>query len=296
MRRGAEVSQAVEWWRTQDDTATADVVLLTLTVRHRAGDDLKTLRQGVSAAWRRLQQTRDWREMRAASGLRHFVRCQEVTYGENGWHPHLHVLLFCTRPDVPLFWRDELTALWRHEVMHVLGEACLPSKARALDIAPCEDRTYLTRMGLEVGSPAAKHAREGHMSAMQLAAELARAPLGAERNRLHGLWVEYATAMHGAHQLQWSRGLRERLGVPESDFAIVTAPELPAKIVIAEIPRETWRDMATAQGLAPLDQIGRSKHGLPLQEQQAALLRFFQRIGPCRWKLLGGRLHLRWLQ
>jgi len=296
LQRGSEVAHAVQWWRAKDMAAESDVVLLSLTLRHKSGDDLRELRRGLSRAWRSVEQSRHWRAMRAACGLQHHIRCQEVTHGDNGWHPHLHILIFCTRPQVAWVWRKALLKCWRHQVLRTLGEKCLPSKRRALDIRACDDETYITRMGLEVGSPAQKHAKDGHLTAMQLAHELANAS-GPQRDRLAALWREYATAMHGAHQLQWSQGLREALGVAKSDGEIVSAPEHPERPVLAEIPAETWRDMAKAKGIAPIAAVGCSVHGLPEATQLDALLRFFERLEGChcRWRLIAGRFRLQWV-
>lgn len=293
MQRGAEVSQAVEWWRTKDDTGESDVMLVTLTLRHKAGDDLRTLRRGLSEAWRAVEMSRQWRDLRKDVGLSHVIRCQEVTWGDNGWHPHLHLLVFCTHPGNLPEWQQQATQLWRHHVRRILGDACLPNKRRALDIAPCEDRTYLTRMGLEVGSPAAKHARDGHLSAMQLAREIAMG--GPDRERYGALWREYTLAMHGAHQLHWSHGLREALGEPVSDFEVVKREEF-AKPVIAEIPAETWRDMARKRGLGPLDVMGKRLHGRPIQEVWGELLNFFRTLEwqSCRFDVHDGIMRLRW--
>ena len=296
MERASEVAHAVAWWRAQDATAEADVVLLTLTVRHTFMDDLRTLRQGVSQAWRVVEQSRMWRAMREVCGVSHHIRCQEVTHGENGWHPHLHILLFCTRPELALTWAQQLSDCWRYQVQKQLGEQCLPSKRRACDMRACDDETYISRMGLEVGAPGAKHAQDGHMTAMQLAAELANAS-GQRKAYLGALWGEYVVAMRGAHQLQWSRGLRAALGVAESDGQIASRPEHPERAILAEIPAETWRDMARDQGLAPIAALGCKMHGLPERDQLAALKAHFEASAGCsaRWRVIGGRMRLRWL-
>jgi len=296
LQRGSEVAHAVQWWRTKDMSAQADVVLVSLTVRHHAGDNLRILRQGLSKAWRTVEQSRLWRKMRAECGLSHHIRCQEVTWGENGWHPHLHILLFCRHPELALTWHERLMLRWRQEIKRSLGDKCIPSKAKALDMRACDDETYISRMGLEVGSPGCKHAQEGHMTAMQLAKELAQSK-GPTRARFGALWGEYAKAMHGAHQLQWSQGLRKALGVADSDGSIVARPEHPERLVLAEIPAETWKDMAMSKGLAPIAAVGCKVHGLPQATQLDALLTFFQGLAgqSCGWILRGHRFRLRWL-
>lgn len=72
------------------------VSLLTLTQRHHKGDNLADLWKNISAAYARLQ---------SMSGFMNFrnnivvgsVKATEVTYGDNGWHVHFHILFITTR-------------------------------------------------------------------------------------------------------------------------------------------------------------------------------------------------------
>lgn len=293
--RAREVAQAVDWWRSQDDSGYADVVLLTLTVRHHPADDLRTLRSAMSKVWREVEQGRLWRKFRKVCGVAHHIRCQEVTDGDNGWHPHLHVLLFCRSPQFALPWQEDMMLEWRKRIGKELGARCLPSKRRALDMRACDDERYIAKMGLEVGAPGCKHAKDGHRTAMQLAAELAKSK-GAKREQLGKRWKEYASAMHGAHQLHWSQHLRKALGVAISDAQILARPDYPLRPVLAEIPRETWVDMASNVGLGPIAALGCKVHGCTETFQREELLAFFRKLQdqPCGWILRGGTLRLQW--
>lgn len=289
-----EVAEAVGWWRARRKGN--EVCMLSLTVRHTSGDDLKALRRGVSEAWRRVQQSRPWRLMRDSIGISHLIRCHDMTWGENGWHPHLHVLLFCGVPSLAQDYEHDLTALWRAQVVAVLGAKHLPSKRRALKLDVCHDASYVGRLGLEVSSPAAKHARDGHMAPMQVAAELAAAT-GPHRERLAGAWRIYALAMHGCHQLQWSRGLRLALGEVPSDSQIVGNDVGIPRPIIAEIPQETWRAMALKRGVTALDELGRQCARRKVEESRAALLAWFGEMEEvaCTWEPQRGTVRLRWL-
>ena len=275
--RATEVSDAVGWWRSRQSGN--DLVMMSLTVRHRAGNDLLTLRKGMSAAWRRLQQTRTWRGFRAACGVAHLIRCHEVTHGEHGWHPHLHVLLMCTRPDMVQGWASTLVDVWRTEVPYVMGSAHRPSREHAAVISPCHDSSYIARMGLELGSPSSKAAAEGHNTAMQLAQALADTRSQEVRDRLAALWREYSIAMRGCHQLQWSRGLRDAMGAPPADVQVASAEvDVQSREPIAHIPRETWREMAVKRGVHALDSLGVKCKDLGPVHCRDALVQFFQSL------------------
>ena len=70
------------------------VKLLTLTIPHGIGDDVKVIVRKLLAAWKRTTNGKAAKDLRELLGLKAFIRAFEVTYGANGFHPHLHVLLF----------------------------------------------------------------------------------------------------------------------------------------------------------------------------------------------------------
>ncbi len=223
--RGDEIKAAVERWREgtraeQESIAKGEssgiagrvLSMLTLTVRHERGFELRKMRKGMAAAWRSLWQGRAGVERKRAWGIKHSVRALEVTHGEHGWHPHYHIALFQNRThtadDVA-----ELTEAWANAVVKHLGGRYRPN-ARGVDVKPLNVTSYLTKLGLEVASSAEKKGRNGSLSPWQIAQRAANGDARCVR-----LWREYAKAMKGARQLFWSRGARRalRLGVELSD-------------------------------------------------------------------------------
>jgi hypothetical protein len=175
--------------------------MLTLTLRHRQGFPLKDLRDGLMAAWRRTRQggciQRVWTERVSAS-----VRAQEITYGENGWHPHIHVLLQTTEWDEDE--RDALQARWEAAVVRELGEHCRPDDLHGLVWSEPFDAsrdsgaraTYLTKLGLET-TGLAKEGRHGSKTPWDVARAAA---LGESRSLW--LWREFATATKGKRMIE----------------------------------------------------------------------------------------------
>lgn len=301
LERAGEVTAAVAWW--QGERKGNDAVMLSLTVRHKAGDDVRELRRGVSAAWRALQQSRTWQELREACGVKHLIRCHDATWGEaSGWHPHIHVLMLCERPEAVAAWQEELCACWRIRVASSLGAEHLPNVSHALDISPCHDAGYVARLGIEVGAPAAKTARGGHYSPMQLAATLASMPEGVERDRFARAWRDYAEGMSGCHQLQWSRGLRDAMGATKSDAQIVVDDvndDVTSRPIIGRVPRETWRQLTLVAGaLGDLDDLGKqlTDEKAQLPQCRAAVLEWFEELEgvSAHWKTSARGLQLRW--
>jgi len=69
--------------------------LMTLTFPHEADHPMAELLEKLGKARQRLQNSRAWKRIMADAGRIGAVASLEVTISqENGWHPHLHLLIF----------------------------------------------------------------------------------------------------------------------------------------------------------------------------------------------------------
>jgi hypothetical protein len=68
-----------------------------LTLPHAEFDDLKVLWDTLRSAWRSATGGRAWQAEKERYGIMGQIRAAELTYGKNGFHPHLHILWFCDR-------------------------------------------------------------------------------------------------------------------------------------------------------------------------------------------------------
>ena len=57
------------------------------------GQPLKFLLQGLKKAMKRFYEDSRVKAIQKELGVNYKVKGLEVTYGQNGWHPHHHVLL-----------------------------------------------------------------------------------------------------------------------------------------------------------------------------------------------------------
>ena len=83
------------------DNAYADgygVYMPTFTFAHRYGDDLASLKTSMVKAFAKFRTGRAWKELEARFGILAYVRDTEVTYGLNGFHPHMHALFITSSP------------------------------------------------------------------------------------------------------------------------------------------------------------------------------------------------------
>lgn len=255
-RRAEEVRQVVE--RHGADRC----ALLTLTVRHGFGDDLKRLRVSLADAWRGFTRGKSWKRFVEAAGVVGTIRALEVTHGANGWHPHLHILLLIDDPDAidadgQLRWDAPdlswLSKRWRTMVARYCGAKHEPDDQHGVTIAPCRASDYISKLGLELSDPGAKVARGKGRTPLEIAQDIADATHAVKRGQLSrrierdrdvALWRLYCEAMRGARQLTWKRGLKASAGIRDRTDLEVAQDEEPAAdaqaVIVGQLSADEW--------------------------------------------------------
>jgi hypothetical protein len=235
--RAEEVRRLVDW-HGPDGTN-----LLTLTIPHGIGNNLRASREAVSLAYRLMISGAPWERMMKRFGLVGAVRAIEVTHGPNGWHPHIHALLLL-RP-LSTAEREELrrwiARRWIEKVKKVLGQGVAPSIEHGCDLRPCRRSDYLAKLSLELTAPRGKEARHGNRSPLQIALDFLATGDEADLE----LWQAYTAGMRGARMLTWSRGVRAAAGLTEeekTDEEIVEG-ENGDETVVAVIAGTDWDDV-----------------------------------------------------
>lgn len=229
------------------------VLMLTLTVAHGAGDALKRVRCGVSQAMARLTRGEPWVRFKQRYGLIGRIRGLETTHGiQNGWHPHIHALIFLERPLTPRELDQAsawLAARWANVVERELGPAHRPGDAYGVLLSPCHRANYLAKLGLELTAPGrGKRAKPAHRTPFEIGWDYAT-----ERRPGDGLiWRAYCDGMFGAQSLTWSPVLRERfaLGDDRPDEELVKDRPATSEL-ITRIPAATWDRLLRKDARAP---------------------------------------------
>lgn len=184
-------------------------LLLTLTVRHDQGQELPEVLRGLLSAYNRL--VSGVNRLSALDGYCGAVRSLEVTHGANGWHPHLHVLIFVTAATVSA-WQLRAAALldrWSRITGAVGLGKCNRHGLQLHDGAKAA--RYVSKWGLpeELTKTAQKSARS----------ETSRTPFQLLDDARGGDWLSgelyrhYVDSMAGRAQLYWSAGLRKSLAL-----------------------------------------------------------------------------------
>lgn len=251
--------------------------LISLTTRHGHGDDLERLRRGVQDAWAECVRSSAWRRFaNELGGILGTIRASEVTYGVNGWHPHLHVLVLTNSAELtPGSWHeargdrpsDWLRHRWRDLVREHLGAEHTPLDAYGVDVRQCceardaeQFAAYISKLGLEVTDPGTKSGRlKTSRTPLQIAYDWSQS----WDPRDGWLWAEYAAVYKGKKQLRWSRGLRAAFGLPERPDWELAADEdrqTVDDVLIAAIPRELW-EVIRALPTGPAELLSAAEQG-----------------------------------
>jgi hypothetical protein len=274
-KRADELREAVRWWCEVEGHPPESVQLLTLTVQHHHGDDLGALVDGVADAWSAFINGKPWKLFSSRVGLVGWARAVETTYGENGWHHHIHALLVLRNPGAVAAEIPWLSERWRVMVVDELGKAAEPN-GHGVDVRACHHASYLAKMGCEVTNPAgAKRGRGQNRTPWEIAADLVQAdrvlagvvqPRGGwpedpdladiareeiEEQRAHdrGLWHTWAEKTRGHRMLTWSRDLRKLAGLGE-DAEDAAEEVTPVVEVLGTIDREEWKIVRKQRGAA----------------------------------------------
>lgn len=242
-QRRHELTAAVKNWKRQG----GEVLLLTLTVPHYVNQRLQVVVTGLSNALRKMTYSRDWRALVPEIGLHGRIRALEVTYGENGWHPHFHLLLFVYRsPD-----REALQA----QILDLWKTACLKSSLPEPNHhgVKVDDGTmaaqYVGKWGIEheMTKGHIKKSKEGYSPFDLLRVVLGSSPAGrfldGKTEAATALFREYGKAFKGKRQLVWSQGLKNDL---LEDMADLSDEEIADQVepdaeLFARVPLHIWK-------------------------------------------------------
>ena len=260
-RRRAELVTAVALAKSMG----MHVKLLTLTVPHGLGDDLPTLVAQIRNAWRRTTTGRAGKDFRKLLGVRGTIRALEVTYGENGFHPHLHVLLFLDQDATNACIQGLFTPIWQD----ACTKAGLP---RPSDAHGCrvddgsKAARYASKWGLEseMTKSHTKQGRNGSRTPWDFLRAFLERSEGWEQSA--HLFRTYAAAFKGQRQLYWSNGLRALLAMgQEATDEEVAAVQDDTATELGELTDEQWRAiLRTRSECLVLDMAEEHPQALPV--------------------------------
>ena len=256
-RRRQELGEAVRRWQETGGV----VLLVTFTVRHRAADDLRMVLEGLLKARKRLLAGKRAFNTRERFGIAGRVRALEVTWGTNGWHPHIHELVFLRQGIDRNAFLAELRDRWGQCVV-AAGLRDVNDHGVDVRFADLSVADYVAKFGHErtwdvqheLTKQVTKVGKQGNLSPIGLLMA------SFEGDRAAGArWREYALVFKGCRQLSWSKGLRELLELdPERSDEEIAGEVREDAVQLAQLDRGQWRVVLGNDARAELLEVART--------------------------------------
>ena len=219
--------------------------LLTFTFPHYMGQMLAELMAPFDKARQSFQNSKGWKKVMGKEGTANRiggVTSLEVTYGiGNGWHPHLHMLVFCDAGAFGEGDADEAGRLSSAAIDYFRGEWVRLLEKRGL--VDGNNRQWAGQYALDVrgGKGAAEYiAKWGHDERWGMSRELTSSHAKTGKRDTWGTrdhytpfqmlalsaagdghatcaFREFVTAFDGKRMLTWSPGLKDHFGIEDMD-------------------------------------------------------------------------------
>lgn len=243
-RRRTELKRASDVHRNTNGYLT----MLTLTFSHSKTDRLDDLLLRFGQALIKFRTGKRYNNLRKELGLIGSVRAFEITYGDNGWHPHIHLLNFHSN-EIEGFemqeYEDRFYDLWS-KASAKFDLTMTREHGVKLEDASQADQ-YIGKWGDELEK---KWSIDSEMTKANIkkGREQSLTPFDFLRKVVEdgdltysGQYKEYSEAMRGRTQLKWSPGLKERFLIQDkSDEEIASSKEEPADL-LGGLTWEEWR-------------------------------------------------------
>lgn len=230
------------------------MVMVTYTLSHSRNMKLFDIINAELAAYRALKSGKAFQSLRDEYYWKGSVRTLEITHGENGWHPHIHELVFVdngkTRILDSVYTGGLKANIFRHWKRHLDHKGYGVDFTHGIDVTTAKDTVaeYVAKWGREPINPEWSVAAEVTKQPVKQARKGGRTPtailfdIGEGNTKDVRLWREYAYAMKGRNQLVWSRGMRDELGIGKEKSDSEIAADLPKEsILLASLNRDQWK-------------------------------------------------------
>lgn len=242
-------------------------ILVTLTVRHNRSDKLVDLQQGLTKAFDATFSGRWYADLVEEYGIQGKVKTWETTYGSNGWHPHLHTLVFMEFELVGAWveeFADRLKTRWKSQLAKVGYDA---SWEHGIDVQTADSQIadYIAKYGREplsaewgveheMAKAPVKQANQDGLTPFELlaaAASVGTAALAKLREKIGEsvdstiagqLFREYFYAFKGRPRLYWG-SLLKKLSLKERWLAHFAAKDAEAgqAYTMVMLGRKAWK-------------------------------------------------------
>lgn len=237
-RRKLEIKHAFDMHKEEG----GKIAMLTLTFSHKKKDRLKDTIKQFGQATTKFMTGRAFNDIRLQMDMIGRIRVYEVTYGKNGFHPHVHIALFYKNDIDLLKMRIKMYELWE--------KACLKfgiktNYEHGLDLQGAEQaEAYLSKHGTwsleqELSKSHIKKAKNDSMTPF----DFLRKYIESEDENLLKLFREYVECFKGKRQIQWSQGLKKQFVLVEKTDDELAKEKLEEADVLGMLEYQEWKQI-----------------------------------------------------
>lgn len=214
-RRREEIEKCIELMK---DTQ-RQFMFCTFTFPHEYGAPLSIYMDKLRDVLKKFRSGRQWELFKKRVELVGYIRAQEVTHGNHGWHPHYHELLITKAlskeeaESAAAFLSKRWVDVCRRAGL-ISDEKARDAYAHAVDVKSGADpvtQEYLSKLVCwELSSVTTKATKTRGLQPFQILSNACNGDGKSQR-----LWIEYMLGMYRKAALYWSPGLKELCGIDE---------------------------------------------------------------------------------
>lgn len=222
-----------------------DALMITRTFPHTRFDSLKDSIASFQNAETRFRSGKGYKLPFQEVGFVGSVKALEVTYGKNGWHPHVHEIILTEKKVSPAEHGLLVSKLWpRWQRFCVKVGLPSPSAEHGLTIQKADKAAaYVSKWGIE-DEMTKGHIKQGKGESCTPFDFLRVGLLSESQDVLKAsgaLFREYANAFHGKVQLRFSKGLKALYDIEEmSDEELAEQVEDDSRY-LGDITPNQWK-------------------------------------------------------
>lgn len=232
-------------------------VLVSLTASHYAGMKLEDFKAQFKAAWRMFSNHRTWREYKEKFQIEHWFANRECTreaITDNGWHYHMHMLVFVNRDSLfnaglPENMAEKFTDFWLNCIEK---KGLTGSREHACDVRAGAGvgAEYLTKLGVNetVKGDLEYEITGGGNKGKNVWAVLEDAMFGDIRSEY--LYLEYVQTMQGENWITTSHGFRELIA--DIELPVGEQDESDNLVLWMTVSPDAWREVVRHNRIAEI--------------------------------------------
>lgn len=251
-RRRLEVAQAMDKAYQEGKKC----IMVTLTFPHLAFDKLGDLLKKQAVALQKMRSTRKWREeVKPGAGYFGLIRSLELTYGDNGWHPHTHEIWIVEKECDADWLESEIIDAWENACKRaglLSDDKVAAFREHAVDVKDnASNSDYLAKQDDSRNWGADRElvkasSKAGKKSGVHPFFFLRQFDDGRKNDDMEHAekaayrFLEYTREMKGKRQLFWSNGMKKWADLDDVSDEEIAQQQDDEAFILSQLTNDQW--------------------------------------------------------